>query len=397
VDYIFQRKCLRYPTGITGIPNNKKYFNKGKLNYLVDDYQELNLHINSLVSSVENIIQNYIFKHKSNPTVQFVRDKIELQGKTTTERFEHLSDYFKQFLEAKAKDPIVPATLKDYKSTFNAISLYEHHYGALTIDKINSPVFLKEFEKFLSASVNEQDQEKFKVRGELNNNTIIKRIGCMRTFLFWLESKELLTLVPGVRKYKSALHKYDPVNVTLSIDELRALKALDLKGEEEFLRDAFIFLCMTGVRYSDLLSLTEHNINDDNVIVKDAQKTFGTFRVKMNEDAQRIYQKYKDELNSLSTTQFNKAIKELLKKYKLLSDSVRLIEIHHNQRTYPIVPRWSKVGTHTGRRTFINLMVENNVDINTLMNMTGHAKIDMLIKYFDRNRKAGNITDKINL
>ena len=38
VDYIFQRKCLRYPTGITGIPKNKKYFNNGKLSSLVDDY-----------------------------------------------------------------------------------------------------------------------------------------------------------------------------------------------------------------------------------------------------------------------------------------------------------------------------------------------------------------------
>ena len=117
----------------------------------------------------------------------------------------------------------------------------------------------------------------------------------------------------------------------------------------------------------------------------------------MNDDAQRIYYKYKEQLKSISNVQFNKTIKELFQKYNLLTDKVRLIEIHHNKRTYPVLPRWSQVGSHTGRRTFINLMVANNTDVSSLMNMTGHTKIDMLIKYFDRNRQSKDLTDKINL
>ena len=397
IDYIFQRKCLRYPTGISGIPKDKKYFNKGTLSRLVKDHDHLNLHISNLLSDVDKIIQDYVYENKSNPSVQHVKEKIESRRKVVKIHYDNAIDYYNEFYRTKSNDPIVSQTLKDYKSTQNALMLYESRNGRLTIEKMNSDIFLKDFEKFLSDPFTEKEQKKFRVRGMLNNNTINKRIGCIRTFLFWLENNEKITLSPKVRSYKTSIHKYDPVNVTLTLDELRTLKHLDLKNKEEQLRDVFLFLCLVGMRYSDLLTLTAHDVNDDYVISKDAQKTFKGFRVQMNTDARRIYDKYNGKLNIFSTTEFNRSIKEFLAKYDLLIDKVRILKIYHNNRSYQEITRWKLVGTHTGRRTFINLMVEKNTDISSLMIMTGHVKMDMLLKYFDRNRPAENLTEKIAL
>ena len=56
--------------------------------------------------------------------------------------------------------------------------------------------------------------------------------------------------------------RYDTDFVTLTMKELEKLSKLPIK-EEKFnkIRDVFIFSCLTGLRYSDVINLSANNFD----------------------------------------------------------------------------------------------------------------------------------------
>lgn len=63
-------------------------------------------------------------------------------------------------------------------------------------------------------------------------------------------------------------------NIYLNESELTAIYNLDkLSKQLEKVRDMFLIVCYTGLRYSDLIRLTKDNITSDNTIKIKTQKT----------------------------------------------------------------------------------------------------------------------------
>ena len=60
--------------------------------------------------------------------------------------------------------------------------------------------------------------------------------------------------------------------------ELKRLRKVNVTGKEAHIRDAFLFCCMTGLRFSDFRSMRTENIHK-NVLTLQQRKTQGTVRI----------------------------------------------------------------------------------------------------------------------
>ena len=166
--------------------------------------------------------------------------------------------------------------------------------------------------------------------------------------------------------------------IFLNFDEVKALAKTtldDLYGAE--VRRAFIFACYTGLRISDLETLTWEKIETNPMqIIKSQEKTKSPACVPLNKIAQALITDGKT--HRPTETIFN------------LSG--------HNRRTsYNYLKDWAEkagitktIGWHTARRTFATMALENGADIYTVAKLLGHSNISNVTKY-------AKVTDKLRM
>ena len=77
-------------------------------------------------------------------------------------------------------------------------------------------------------------------------------------------------------------------------------------------------------------------------------------------------------------------LKELLEKYDLFGDELTKIDLVKKGIRKSVIKRRDVISAHTGRRTFISILVEEGINISRIMAMTGHKKETTLKIYVDR-------------
>lgn len=172
----------------------------------------------------------------------------------------------------------------------------------------------------------------------------------------------------------------DGNRVYLTAKELRKLMSTDC--EDNAIKRAFIFACMTGLRFSDIRRLTWGDIQDADGYVRlvfTQQKT-----------GQREY------------PPLNKAALKQLGKRGEPEQLVFLIS--GNKRTNDVLSRWCKaakitkhVTFHCSRHTFATLLLESNTDIYTASKLLGHRKVSttqIYAKVVDRKKREA--VDRLN-
>lgn len=150
--------------------------------------------------------------------------------------------------------------------------------------------------------------------------------------------------------------------VYLNPDEIRQLARVDLKGKlGPEVRRAFLFSCFTGLRVSDLRSLTWGDIERNPLQIKKRQhKTGRIVNIPLNTNAWELINDNalhrQDEpvfpLLSGTLTNTNQYLKAWAEKAGLLK----------------------QIGWHTGRHTFATLTLENGADFFTVSRLLGHTK-----------------------
>lgn len=159
----------------------------------------------------------------------------------------------------------------------------------------------------------------------------------------------------------------------LTSTELKKLEKLEVQGKYEIVRDAFLFGCYTGLRFSDIISLRSSHIKNG-WITKTMVKT--SFKVEIpikdifDGKAMLIIEKYGSIENLVSkigcNASVNKTLKEILSKIK-----------PDNKFTF-----------HTSRHTFASLMLQMGVPITSVQKMLGHQKITTTQIYGEVNKET---------
>jgi site-specific recombinase XerD len=208
----------------------------------------------------------------------------------------------------------------------------------------------------------------------LSQSTIAGRLKCIRCIINEAIARKLIhTDDDPFRHFR--IPKVQSRKEFLTTDELKRLEKVKLKGREAYIRDVALFALYTGLRFSDLNSLTSDNIVRDNGktwLVKIPEKTSGTSGVCVRLPLYSLFG--------------GKAL-ELIEKYGRIE---RLTHVGNNasaNRTLKDVmrkigiPESRRISFHTCRHSFASLLLAKGVPITTIQKCLGHSKIDQSLNY----------------
>lgn len=154
-----------------------------------------------------------------------------------------------------------------------------------------------------------------------------------------------------------------------------SLKITDKRIES--IRDMFCLQSLTGLSYSDMVTLCKDDIQDD-VIVKRRKKTDIQFVIPIFPIAKKILEKYEYELPIISNQKYNQYL-------KVLGDYARM----------PM-----KLHSHLGRHSFACILLNSGVDMKTISRALGHSTMRTTEKiYAEMSNKTviSNILGKLTI
>ena len=284
-------------------------------------------------------------------------------------------------------------TVKDYTSAARLLEdfQYDNYDKPILVNDIDT-TFLSELISYCYDERINSDEHKYLTEGDLTNKTINKRFDCIFTFIDNFYGKR----PNGISKPR--LDTLQRKIIRLDRSELAQLESLKLTDPREIkVREYFLFLCYTGLRFSDFIRLDKtYYEKESNEIVIKATKTSAECRIFLFDKVKDIAKKHKFTFNDYTNQGLNRAIKELLDKYDLFAEPVIMEYMQEGRKTRESKKR-ELITCHAGRRTYISIMVESGLGLYELMSTTGHKKIDTLKYYIDRFGKSRKEKfDKIN-
>ena len=213
--------------------------------------------------------------------------------------------------------------------------------------------------------------QRFKPKFKTTDKTIV--------FLDWDELMRLYKFkVPKTGK-KVKLTTYDGIEYE---------KTVGLSSALDRVRDMFCFCCFTSLRYSDMRNLKRSDIVDG-VINLTTVKTHDKIAIELNDYSKAILDKYEGmvfpggtALPVISNQKMNDYLKELAE-LAGLNAPVTQIYYKNGERIEETKPKYSVIGTHAGRRTFICNALSMGIPADIVMKWTGHSDYAAMKPYID--------------
>lgn len=242
------------------------------------------------------------------------------------------------------------STLKNHLSTLHVLTLFKSDisFNDLCFN------FLCELEYFL-------------LKQKYHRNTIAKHMKHLKRYINLAINKDLFDLQKyPFRKYK--IKYLESKRTHLTPDELNKLEALDLGSRRTLRRclDMFLFSCYTGLRFSDMVSITNENffhIEDKLWLIYSSVKTDVSVRLPLfllfNGKSIPIYERYRNNIRTL----FNVPVSANSNINKQLHRICQLASID------------KKVSFHTARHTNATLLLYNGANITTVQKLLGHKSV----------------------
>ncbi len=163
---------------------------------------------------------------------------------------------------------------------------------------------------------------------------------------------------------------------TLNIEEVRKLAACIPKKGNSQIRQAFLFCCFTGLRFSDVKKLTYDEIQDGHLVFRPAKTTQKIVRVPLLDDARSVMDKV--DIHPKNNKVFwglpSSQVVNLYLKFWGLEAGIK-----------------KSLHFHAARHTFATIGLTFGIDVYTMQKLLGHSKIEMTqlyAKIVDEKRKA---------
>ena len=197
-------------------------------------------------------------------------------------------------------------------------------------------------------------------------NTIAKHMKHLKRYINVAINKEYMDIQKyAFRKYK--IKSIEGSHTHLAPEELHKFENLQLTGRYTRLqktKDAFLFCCYAGLRYSDFTNLTSANIvefHQETWIIYKSVKTGMEVRLPLyllfEGKGIQILQRYKDDFNSFFKLKDNSNIN---KELNILAGLAKIDK---------------SVSFHTARHTNATLLLYNGANITTVQKLLGHKSV----------------------
>lgn len=374
-----EKKQFRYSVRESIFPNhwdfeNTKPKNKGK-NIAIDQKR-----ISSILNKYSDEFNCYHSKCELSE-LEFTSELLKnhfnkVFGNVTTNKTSFFEVYEK-FMEEKIKrKEWKKSTIKRYNNIKNLLLEFEKvKKYKLTFSKVNNTFFTE----FIDFCYEYKDHY---------TNTFNRNLGLFKTFMFWALKKE--------HTYNNKFIDFKKPNRVLTREEVLSLENIkelyNFNFEEKHLmeiRDAFIFQCLTGMRYGELKRVNKRVINENDCIVLKEEKDSGkaTREIPLMSISKAILEKY-DYILPLRTNQKeNDYIKVILKKAGFTHE-VEYTRTKGVEQKLFIKKFYERISTHTARRTFVTIMRNKGIPDKTIMSITGHKDIKSFNMYHQVDNSA---------
>ena len=341
---------------------------------------DINRTIDEYRAFANDLFARYELLEKRIPTVGEVKDLFnDMVGRSKIELPEPSESFFTIFdiftKTVGEQNQWTSGTFAKFKTIKEHLTEFDEK---LSFDKIDDVKMQKLIRFFL-------------VKKEMRNTTVMKDFSFVRWFLRWSASKGYYNGKSHI-DFKPKLKGTDgnaKEIIFLTQDEIKQLQEHKFNnGQERYerIRDVFLFLCFTGLRYSDVAKLTRQDIKKGFIDVV-TQKTADGIRIELNRHSQAILDKYKDvefpnnkALPVISNVKMNEYLKELGQICEL-NEQQRIVYFKGNIRNEEVYPKWQLLTTHCGRRTFVVNALQLGIPSEVIIRWTGHSDFKAMKPY----------------
>ncbi|KUG07446.1 phage integrase SAM-like domain-containing protein [Solirubrum puertoriconensis] len=326
----------------------------------------------------------------------------EVMGRKTLKKPEQTADlfvtYVQRMLETR-KNSLGKATIRGYQSIVNLLNRYDAN---LKLQDVNREALYGLEAHMISEGILNPSIENYitKVKSILN---------------YWADDAPVN---PNYKKYKFQLPMADNDVVYLEDHELRAFmgyqKPLKKYAHQpnrtsgpdyERTKDIMVFMCATGLRISDAFQdfkpLVKKNAQGQEELhvtpVKTIKKGIRCV-IPVTPLVKMILRKYDYKIPMMEDFYFIQLLREFAQDIPELQTEVIRgeycgKELIRDERT----KKWQYLGSHSGRRTFINYCFQQALSIPKIQGMTGHIEVQTLMKYANKTDNLGAEVQKIPL
>lgn len=290
-------------------------------------------------------------------------------------RGERVTDRLDEFIdEWRGRRQLCDGTAQNYRAFRNLLGKYDAGARMSDIDA-------RWVEGFVRFCVS---------RGYRNTYTR-SRLVCLMTFLHEMRRRGLVSgdaLDVADIRIKGGGGRSHAV-VYLTADELRAVEGLPLTGAPrlEEARDAFVFSCYSGLRFSDLRGLRWADVHADHISVV-TQKTSTPLRVELNAHTRALLgrRERRDASAAVfavpSRNTMNRRLRDIGRRAGV-TDTVRDVFYVGSERREVVKPKWELLSTHCARRTFVVMALRLGINAEVIMRWTGHSSFESMKPYMD--------------
>ncbi len=330
--------------------------------------------INSTLSDIE---EDIFRQYNSNPyrswpeLKEIVTEIVTGNRKKSTDVFDIWNDY----LNANAMT-LHARTIQKFKSTKDYVQKLD--YRPSSFDGFS----LKFFDLLLSELVE---------KGYLNDS-IEKHVRCCMQFLRWSFDrgyhKNQIFERTDIGPKKATKNEI----VALTEDELEALMNIELPRQLSEVRYLFCLSCFSGARWSDCMAFRKEQVQNDT----------WSFEAYKNRKMKRVIhipnrgylkgaftcmQKLGYRPPFVTEQYVNHKIKEICMEAGII-DGERTTRMSGKNQIIRQGPKWKFISFHSGRRTFISILLSRGVPATVVMELTGISNLKTLQKYIKTDQSA---------
>ena len=177
------------------------------------------------------------------------------------------------------------------------------------------------------------------------------------------------------------------VELTDGVTGGRYIRRVCMRGMLTRARDFFLFCCFTSLRYSDAMRLRRTDVYEGCIHIA-TQKTTKPLTIELNKYARAILDRYAGAdlggfaLPHMDAAPLNDCIK-LLGELCGINTPVTETCYRGGKREDVTLPKFMRLGSHTGRRTFICNALMKGIVPQVVMKWTGHSDYSSMRPYID--------------
>ena len=359
---------------------HRHQIHNGKFRKSMDGYQDANAYLESLADKTKATHREYMRKGIV-PSPSMLKSELlpeQAEQELTGQRL-LLKDVFEEFIEYSREKKKGLNTIRGYITALYRLGEFEKKAGVLYLDSYTNKVH-HDFEVYQSDKLN------------LHPNSIATTNKNLITFFKYCNEFRGLKLHDQHAKVVKQVVQTERVHLTGA--ELQSIAKISLSGTLAWVRDAFLFGCYTGLRYSDLVRLRTEHIVDMGAYkvvrlipaktVSNPNKKVKRIEIPLIPDALDILAKYESQRDLLLPVISNQRMNDYIKHICLLvgiNDEVEMVEYVRGEAVSVIKPKHECISVHIARHTYATQSLIRGVPLAVLQKAMGHSDVRITMIY----------------